>query len=226
MEWIHCHIARQPVPPGERMIAVPAQLSAIVMKLLAKTAEERYQTAAGVETDLRGCQAAWESSGRIDPFPLSMHDASDRLMIPERLYGRERETDTLLAVFERVVAHGTTELVLVSGYSGIGKSSVLRWRKVRKHDDRRDRETKLSRRQHTPMAGNDHAIIADQHRVYETELRNRASDLCDLGLGKRPSIARMRDHERPVVRRWPKTWCRIVGGLLEWVIEYGSGRPP
>jgi hypothetical protein len=106
------------------MIAVPAQLSAIVMKLLAKTAEERYQTAAGVETDLRGCQAAWESSGRIDPFPLGMHDASDRLMIPERLYGREREIDALLAAFERVVAHGTPELVLVSGYSGIGKSSV------------------------------------------------------------------------------------------------------
>jgi PAS domain S-box-containing protein len=124
MEWIHCHIARQPVPPSERMIVVPAQLSAIVMKLLAKTAEERYQTAAGVETDLRGCQAAWESSGRIDPFPLGLQDASDRLMIPERLYGREREIDTLLAAFERVVAHGTTELVLVSGYSGIGKSSV------------------------------------------------------------------------------------------------------
>ena len=124
MEWIHCHIARQPVAPSERMVAVPTQLSAIVMKLLAKTAEERYQTAAGVETDLRGCQAAWESSGRIEPFPLGLQDASDRLMIPERLYGREREIDTLLAAFERVVAHGTTELVLVSGYSGIGKSSV------------------------------------------------------------------------------------------------------
>jgi PAS domain S-box-containing protein len=125
MEWVHCHIARQPAPPNERVAGVPGPLSAIVMKLLAKTAEERYQTAAGVEADLRGCVAEWESHGRIDPFPLGVHDASDRLLMPERLYGREREIDTLLASFDRVVANGTLELVLVSGYSGIGKSSVV-----------------------------------------------------------------------------------------------------
>jgi len=125
MEWIHCHIARQPVPPGERVTGVPAQLSAIVMKLLAKTAEDRYQTAAGLEADLRGCLTAWERLGRIDPFPLGTQDGSDRLMIPEKLYGREREIDTLLAAFDRVVAHGRTELVLLSGYAGIGKSSVV-----------------------------------------------------------------------------------------------------
>src|SRR6266446_4067216 len=125
MEWVHCHIARQPVPPSEYAKEIPAPLSAIVMKLLAKTAEERYQTAAGVEADLRRCLTAWESSGRIDPFPLGTEDASDRLMIPERLYGREREINTLLASFDRVVANGTPELVLVSGYSGIGKSSVV-----------------------------------------------------------------------------------------------------
>jgi predicted ATPase/signal transduction histidine kinase len=125
MEWVHCQIARRPVPPSERAMAVPAQLSAIVMKLLAKTAEERYQTAAGVETDLRRCLAAWKTLGRIEPFPLGRQDASDRLMIPERLYGREREIDALLAAFDRVVAQGTPELVLVSGYSGIGKSSVV-----------------------------------------------------------------------------------------------------
>src|SRR6266478_2830651 len=121
MEWVHCHIARQPVPPVEYAKEIPAPLSAIVMKLLAKTAEERYQTAAGVEAALRRCLTAWESSGRIDPFPLGTEDASDRLMIPERLYGREREINTLLASFDRVVANGTPELVLVSGYSGIGK---------------------------------------------------------------------------------------------------------
>jgi PAS domain S-box-containing protein len=125
MEWVHCHIARQPVPPNERVAGVPGQLSVIVMKLLAKTAEERYQTAAGVEADLRRCLAEWESHGRIDPFPLGVHDASDRLLMPERLYGREREIDTLLASFDRVVATGTPETVLVSGYSGIGKSSVV-----------------------------------------------------------------------------------------------------
>ncbi|MEA2718980.1 MAG: hypothetical protein QOJ39_844, partial [Candidatus Eremiobacteraeota bacterium] len=125
MGWVHCHIARQPRVPTERVSTIPEQLSSIVMKLLAKSAEERYQTAGGVEADLRRCLAEWESSGRIDPFPLGEHDASGRLMMPERLYGRERDIDTLLAAFDRVVATGTPELVLVSGYSGIGKSSIV-----------------------------------------------------------------------------------------------------
>ncbi len=125
MEWVHCHIARQPAPPGEQANGIPGPLSAIVMKLLAKTAEERYQTAAGVAADLRRCQAEWEAHGRIAPFPLGTQDVPDRLRIPETLYGREREIDVLLAAFDRVVANGTPELVLVSGYSGIGKSSVV-----------------------------------------------------------------------------------------------------
>src|SRR6266436_1044172 len=125
IELIHCHIAREPVPPHELASALPAPLSMIVMKLLAKTAEERYQTAAGVEADLRRCLLAWESFGRTDRFPLGLQDASDRLMIPEKLYGREGEIATLLAAFDRVVKHGGSELVLVSGYSGIGKSSVV-----------------------------------------------------------------------------------------------------
>jgi PAS domain S-box-containing protein len=125
MEWVHCHIARQPTPPDGRCAGIPRPLSAIVMKLLEKTAEKRYQTAAGVETDLRHCLAEWEATGRIGPFPLGAYDLSDRLLIPEKLYGRERETDTLLASFDRVVANGAVELVLVSGYAGIGKSSVV-----------------------------------------------------------------------------------------------------
>src|SRR6202521_1416595 len=125
MEWVHCHIARQPVPPSELVASIPEPLSAIVMKLLAKTGEERYQTAAGAEVDIRRCLAEWGATGRIGPFPLGTHDTSDRLLIPEKLYGREREIDTLLAAFDRVVAQGTAELVLVSGYSGIGKSSVV-----------------------------------------------------------------------------------------------------
>jgi len=125
MEWVHCHIARQPAPPNERVAGVPGPLSAIVMKLLAKTAEERYQTAAGVEADLRRCLADLELHGRIDRFSPGEHDGSDRLLIPEKLYGREREIEALIAAFDRVVAQGATELVLVSGYSGIGKSSVV-----------------------------------------------------------------------------------------------------
>jgi PAS domain S-box-containing protein len=125
MEWIHCHIARQPTPPGERTAGIPEPIDAIILKLLAKSADDRYQTAAGLEADLRKCLAESEAHGRIEPFPLGMRDVSDRLLIPERLYGREREVDALVAAFDRVVAEGTTQLVLVTGYSGIGKSSVV-----------------------------------------------------------------------------------------------------
>jgi predicted ATPase len=151
MEWVHCHIARKPAPPSERLEDVPPCISAIVMKLLAKTAEERYQTATGVENDLRRCLAKWErgsdsarpgqegailngatpdrsdgdSPDRIQEFRLGEHDIPDRLLIPEKLYGRALEIETLLAAFDRVVASGKPELVLVSGYSGIGKSSVV-----------------------------------------------------------------------------------------------------
>jgi predicted ATPase/signal transduction histidine kinase/GAF domain-containing protein len=125
IEWIHCHIARQPTPPSERVNGIPPPLEAIVMKLLAKMAEDRYQTAAGVEADLRTCLTEWEAHGRIDAFPLATGDASDRLLIPEKLYGREAEIDALVAAFDRVVTHGISELVLVSGYAGIGKSAIV-----------------------------------------------------------------------------------------------------
>ncbi|MBV8484367.1 MAG: serine/threonine-protein kinase PknK, partial [Verrucomicrobia bacterium] len=146
MEWVHCHIARQPVPPSDRLENIPAQISAIVMKLLAKTAEERYQTAAGVQSDLQRCLAELEGSRPRDPlrragtralpdsddeaqiipdFQLGQHDTPDRLLIPQKLYGRDREVAALLASFERVVTTGRQELILVSGYSGIGKSAVV-----------------------------------------------------------------------------------------------------
>jgi serine/threonine protein kinase len=125
MEWVHCHIARQPVPPVERLTDLPVPVSGIVSKLLAKTAEERYQTAAGLESDLRRCLDQWERQRRIEDFPLGENDTSDRLLIPEKLYGRAREIDTLLAAFDRIAAGGAPELVLVSGYAGVGKSSVV-----------------------------------------------------------------------------------------------------
>jgi PAS domain S-box-containing protein len=125
MEWVHCHIAKKPVPPNDRLRTVPVPVSQIVMKLLAKTAEERYQTAAGLQSDLRRCLAAWQAHGRIDDFALGEHDTPDRLLIAEKLYGRARELDALLASFDRVVSGGAPELVLVSGYSGIGKSAVV-----------------------------------------------------------------------------------------------------
>ena len=125
MELFHCHLARQATPPVERMSSVPELLSAIVMKLLAKSADERYQTASGLETDLRRCLTQWQSQGCIDVFPLGMHDVSTQLLIPEKLYGREAEIALLVGAFDRVVAGGVPELVLISGYAGIGKSSVV-----------------------------------------------------------------------------------------------------
>jgi PAS domain S-box-containing protein len=126
MEWVHCHIARHPVAPHERMKNLPSGLSAIVMKLIAKTPEERYQTASGVESDLRRCLGEWEAHKCIAEFCLGKLDTPDRLLIPEKLYGRAPEIETLLSAFERIVAGGPPELVLVSGYSGMGKSSVVK----------------------------------------------------------------------------------------------------
>ena len=126
MELIHCHIARRPVSPAERDAGIPPPLSAIVMKLLSKTAEERYQTAAGLIADLRCCLAQWRAGGRLEAFEaLGRHDRPDRILVPEKLYGREQEVTTLLSAFDRVVRGGPPELMLVSGYSGIGKSSVV-----------------------------------------------------------------------------------------------------
>jgi serine/threonine protein kinase len=126
MEWVHCHVARQPPLLTERLGRIPEPISAIVSKLLAKTtAEERYQTAAGLEANLRKCLTEWESLDRIEPFLIGAHDIPERLVIPEKLYGRDAEREVLLSAFERVVTSGRPELVLVCGYAGIGKSSVV-----------------------------------------------------------------------------------------------------
>ncbi len=125
MEWVHCHIAREPVAPAAHRNEIPGPVSAIIMKLLAKAAEDRYQRAAGLEADLRRCVAAWLANRRIDDFALGERDTPDRLLFPEKLYGRAREVDALHAAFDRIVNGGAPELVLVSGYSGIGKSSVV-----------------------------------------------------------------------------------------------------
>src|ERR1700688_166306 len=99
MGWVHCHIARQADPPSERAKQIPEVISSLVMKLLAKAAEERYQTAAGLEADLRRCETEWQAHRHIAGFPLGMHDLPDRLLIPERLYGREREVGVLIAAY-------------------------------------------------------------------------------------------------------------------------------
>ncbi|MBD2040743.1 ATP-binding sensor histidine kinase [Microcoleus sp. FACHB-672] len=123
MELVHCHLAKQPVAPW-KVRAIPQAVSDIVMKLLAKTAEDRYQTAAGLKFDLELCLSQLQASGKIESFPLGKHDRGSQLLIPQKLYGRESEVSTLMNAFERV-SEGATEIMLVSGYSGIGKTSVV-----------------------------------------------------------------------------------------------------
>ncbi|MEM5440374.1 AAA family ATPase [Paraburkholderia diazotrophica] len=124
LELVHCHVARKPMAPSARVGRILPVVSEVVMKLLAKTPEERYQTAAGVERDLRRCLTEWERQRHIEVFALGEHDTPDRLSIPNKLYGRQREIDAMVAAFDRVMARGTPQLVLVSGYSGIGKSAI------------------------------------------------------------------------------------------------------
>src|SRR6266540_2419602 len=125
LEWIHCHVARAPPSPAQIIPGLPEAVVRIVMKLLAKMAEDRYQTARGLVHDLERCREQWRERRRVDPFPLAARDVPDRLQIPQRLYGREGQVAELLRAFEHVADTGASELVLVSGYSGIGKSSLV-----------------------------------------------------------------------------------------------------
>ena len=161
MELVHCHLARQPPPPNEANGSIPQPLSSLVMKLLSKTAEARYQSASGLRQDLEECQRQWQSQGAISPFELGSRDISDRFVIPEKLYGRQAEVARLLSAFARVAGVAETgrgaesageatappreletgknnaekweaasrdqqsELMLVAGFSGIGKTAVV-----------------------------------------------------------------------------------------------------
>ncbi|MGD2183922.1 trifunctional serine/threonine-protein kinase/ATP-binding protein/sensor histidine kinase [Lusitaniella coriacea] len=128
LELIHAHIAQNPdsinqcIGLGED--ACPQPLSDIVMKLMAKNAEDRYQSALGLKYDLEKCLAQYEETENIKPFELGERDIRDRFNIPEKLYGREEEVTTLLDAFERV-ATGNSEMMLVAGFSGIGKTAVV-----------------------------------------------------------------------------------------------------
>lgn len=124
VEVVHAHIAKQPVPPLELNGDIPAVLSDIVLKLLAKTVEHRYQSAFGLAHDLKRCLTMYREDGDMEAFPLGEMDRSDKFHIPEKLYGREKETAALMAAFDRI-SQGGKEIMLVAGYSGIGKSVVV-----------------------------------------------------------------------------------------------------
>jgi predicted ATPase/GAF domain-containing protein len=139
LELLHCHIARLPTPPHQLDPEIPLTVSNLVMKLLAKTAEERYQSAWGLKVDLEECRRQLELNGAISDFTLAKRDISGNFQIPQKLYGRKHEIDTLLTAFVRVASplenrgsgganfnQSKVEMVLVTGYSGIGKTAIAK----------------------------------------------------------------------------------------------------
>jgi len=140
LELIHYHLAKQPTPPRELSSAIPEMVSNIVLKLLRKNPEERYQSASGLQADLEYCLQQWNEQGAIAQIELAREDYVTWLNIPQKLYGRQPELATLLAAFDRVSTQAATaiadnatpqqpyspELILVTGYSGIGKSALVR----------------------------------------------------------------------------------------------------
>ncbi|WNG19648.1 AAA family ATPase [Cystobacter fuscus] len=124
--WFHCHLAVVPRPVSELNPSVPVVLSRLVARLIAKAPEDRYQSAEGLKADLEQCAARWDSGAELAPFPLGSEDALDGFRIPEKLYGREDDVAALLGAFDRGVKAGRCALALISGYSGVGKSSLVR----------------------------------------------------------------------------------------------------
>jgi predicted ATPase/two-component sensor histidine kinase len=122
LEWFHCHVARPPAPlPTSVTTAAPA-VAAIILKLLAKAPEERYQTAGGLEADLRRCIGMGTP---LLPFPLGQADVPDQIVPPGCLYGRERELKALSAALRGLTERGEQRMLLVSGPPGIGKSALV-----------------------------------------------------------------------------------------------------
>ncbi len=124
-EWMHSHLAKQPLPPGRWVSDIPSVVAAIVVKLLAKSPEERYQTAQGLEADLQRCLDALRSGSRPG-FELGSQDARGRLIIPNRLYGRDLEIAQLIKAFDSVAASGSPGVVMIAGAAGTGKSALVK----------------------------------------------------------------------------------------------------
>jgi predicted ATPase/GAF domain-containing protein len=124
LEWIHSHISKEPPPPSEIDRSIPEGISAVILKLMAKNAEERYQSSYGLVDDVDRCRRELAQTGTVATFALGRRDISRKFQIPQKLYGREPELAVLLALFERVAAGGT-EFCMVSGYSGVGKSALV-----------------------------------------------------------------------------------------------------
>ncbi|GAB4385070.1 MAG: hypothetical protein Kow00121_49540 [Elainellaceae cyanobacterium] len=149
LELVHCHIATPPIPPHELNATIPQPVSDLILKLMAKNAEDRYQSAWGIKADLERCAQQLAETGQVNAISLGLQDVSEQFRIPQKLYGREAEIEALLAAFERVAGgqgleewksrgvesdltphtpHPTpscSQMMLVSGYAGIGKTALV-----------------------------------------------------------------------------------------------------
>ncbi|MCC5653854.1 AAA family ATPase, partial [Nostoc sp. XA013] len=142
LELVHCHIAKPPIPVHELNATIPKPISGIILKLMAKNAEDRYQSAWGIKADLERCAGQLAEMGQINAMSLGLQDVSEQFCIPQKLYGREAQTKALLAAFDRVVRKETfgeicqlessienaqfnVELMLVAGYAGVGKTALV-----------------------------------------------------------------------------------------------------
>jgi PAS domain S-box-containing protein len=142
LELVHCHIAKPPIPVHKLNATIPKPISGIILKLMAKNAEDRYQSAWGIKADLERCAQQLAEMGQINAMSLGLQDVSEQFCIPQKLYGREAETKALLAAFDRVARKETfgeicqlesgienaqfnVELMLVAGYAGVGKTALV-----------------------------------------------------------------------------------------------------
>ncbi len=125
LELIHCHIAKQAIPPHQINSEIPKSISDIVIKLISKNVEDRYQSSLGIQLDLEKCLEQLQTKGNILHFEIGTQDFSNKLQINQKLYGREKEIKLLLKTFEQV-KKGYNQLMLISGNSGIGKSVLAK----------------------------------------------------------------------------------------------------
>ncbi|MCT7981981.1 AAA family ATPase [Laspinema sp. A4] len=194
MEWVHAHLAKLPLPPREVNPEIPLVLSDLIFKLLEKMAERRYQSASGIKADLESCLSQLEQRGTITPFVLGSQDVVNRFQIPQHLYGRDREIDALLNAFERV-SQGGKELVMVSGYSGLGKSALVA-------------------EVHKPIVRSQGYFIAGKFDLFQRNIPYAAflQGFSDL-------MRQLLTESEEILRQWQEKLQTIIGSNLRVIID-------